>query len=197
MALFSPRCCLASQLAPVTLHAPAKITPLFPPRCPRRPARPAPPRAAPRRRKGPPLARFGPVPRPGPRRRPFARRAARRPRRAARPARACPPKPPSPEKGPPAAAAPAAPCARRKRFSALPCERLCPPRGDQIPKIGSEETAAPSRVNFRRIPWWGYSAQKAKKQPSAGRLSFYQEVVREHANESAKNRGGSAQARKI
>ena len=39
---------------------------------------------------------------------------------------------------------------------------LCPPRGDQIPKSGALETAAPSRANFRKIQAPGFWPQKQK-----------------------------------
>ena len=38
-----------------------------------------------------------------------------------------------------------------------------PPRGDQIPKSGALETAAPSRVNFRKIQAPGFWPQKQKE----------------------------------
>ena len=47
---------------------------------------------------------------------------------------------------------------------------VCPPRGDQIPGRGLQETAAPSRVNFREIRDPGYSPPNSKQPPKNGRL---------------------------
>ena len=70
---------------------------------------------------------------------------------------------------PGSAPAPPTPAARSPPTARCPApraRRLCPrraPRGDQIFANGSQETAAPSRVNFREIADRGYHAQKQKK----------------------------------
>ena len=43
-----------------------------------------------------------------------------------------------------------------------PAERPAPPRGDRIPGRGFEGTAAPSRVNFRKIRDPGYRPKNQK-----------------------------------
>lgn len=83
----------------------------------------------------------------GSRRRARARRAPRRPAAA----------PPARKKKRAARAAPPAVPAPRP-----PAERPAPPRGNQIPGRGLQETAAPSRVNFREIRDPGVTPQKSK-----------------------------------
>ena len=70
---------------------------------------------------------------------------------------------------------PAQGCARRprgptgpRRGVPAPARRAAwrvPPRGDQIPGRGLQETAAPSRVNFREIRDPGYRPQNSKQPP--------------------------------
>ncbi len=111
---------------------------------------------------------------------PFFRRAA-----AHRAPRLCPggnrrrtpPRVPAgrPPPAPPGALPPAQGCARRPRGPTgprqvvpAPARRAAwrvPPRGNQIPGRGLQETAAPSRVNFREIRDPGYSPQNSKQPP--------------------------------
>ena len=44
-------------------------------------------------------------------------------------------------------------------------EKSVPPRGDQIPVVGFQTTAPPSRVNFREIRGPGVSTSKMEKSP--------------------------------
>ena len=53
---------------------------------------------------------------------------------------------------------------RHSRRPATPRSAV-PPRGDRIPRLFQLETAAPSRVNFRKIPGWGYWPQNKKRPP--------------------------------
>ena len=74
--------------------------------------------------------------------------ARRAPRPSLRHSRPVPRRPPSPE---------------RRCAAAVRPEGAVPPRGDQIPKCGALETAAPSRVNFREIQAPGFWLHKTKK----------------------------------
>lgn len=127
--------------------------------CPRA-APPAPPSG--NRPPGAPAPAAGPPLRPR-RRRPVFRRAAARSR------------PPSPDRKPPPRPAPGAPAEGpppprpRAKKSAPPAPRpgrpraqARAPRGNQIPGRGLQETAAPSRVNFREIRDPGVTPQKSK-----------------------------------
>lgn len=78
-----------------------------------------------------------------------AAQARRAPRPSPRHSRPVPRRPPGPE--------------RRCAAAARP-EGAVPPRGDQIPKSGALETAAPSRVNFREIRGWGFWPKKQKSE---------------------------------
>ena len=115
-----------------------------------------------------------------PRAAPFFRRAA-----AHRAPRLCPaetaasPRPVRPPEGRrprrpgpcrPPRGVPAAPGIRPARARVCPRPRaappgVCPQGGDQIPGRGLQETAAPSRVNFREIRDPGYSPKNSKQPP--------------------------------
>ena len=128
------------------------------------------------RRRARHAAFVGPT-RPSPARAPLAaRRLAKSPRLPRRKRPPCRPAQPPAARRPdekPARVRPAE--AHRRLFAAparlrhsrrpAPPRSAVPPRGDRIPRLFQLETAAPSRVNFRKIPGWGYWFQNKKRPP--------------------------------
>ena len=177
-----PRVCPASPVAPAPAPRPAARFPA--------PAAAHPAKFGPARAPSAPPAPGGPFPRAPPPRPPRGPLCARRglgapPRRfCARPGCATrrPPAPRVPgSPGRPPLARPRAPsrlcllrrpavrpCARAPPVCRCGCARAPPapaPRGNQIFANGSQETAAPSRVNFREIADRGYCPKNTKSAP--------------------------------
>ena len=175
-----PRVCPASPVAPAPAPRPAARFPA--------PAAAHPAKFGPARAPSAPPAPGGPFPRAPPPRPPRGPCApdvglARRPAVFA-PGPAAPPDglPPRPTGLPPRLCLPRRPPRPAPRLRAAnargpqpadrplpaPRRRLCPrraPRGDRIFANGSQETAAPSRVNFREIADRGYRPKNTKSAP--------------------------------